>query len=334
MTIKDIARETGFSIGTVSRVLNNHPNVSEETRRIVNEVVKKNGFILNASAKNLKQRSANTLGVIVKGNSNEMFASLVELLQKLCMNTKYTLVIDYIDEEGNEVMRAREMSQDMHVQGIFFLGGNSENFYSEFEKIDCPCVLVTNDAENLGYDKLSSVSTNDLEAAMTAVEYLISEGHRKIALFGGTPRSDTSFLRKKGWEIANQQHGITEGERGPFVPGRYAYDTGYNGMKNLLEKGTDVSAVFAIADVVAIGGISAIYDAGLRVPEDISVVGFDGLKIGEYYCPKITTIGQNISEIAKRSFSILTDCIENGAPAKHETVDFILDKRQSVKHFS
>ncbi len=331
MTIKDIARETGFSIGTVSRVLNNRPNVSEETRRIVNEAVKKHGFILNTSAKSLKQRKTNTIAAIIKGNSNELFASLVEYLQGLCINTKYTLVTDYIDEEEDEVTRARAICQNMKVKGIFFLGGNNENFYADFTKIDCPCVLVTNDAGNLGYKNLSSVSTNDLEAAMSAVNYLLDSGHKKIALFGGTPRSDTSYLRRKGYELAHRQHDIPEDERGPFVPGRYTYETGYEGMKKLLKEKADFTAAFAIADVIAIGAISAAVDAGKRVPEDISVLGFDGLKIGEYYVPKITTVEQDIANIAERSFTILTECIENEREATHETVPFRLNIRQSVR---
>lgn len=332
MTIKDIARETGFSIGTVSRVLNNHPNVSEKTRRIVNEAIEKNGFLLNTSAKNLKQKASTQIVAIIKGYYNEMFSTMVEYLQSLINSSKYTLLIEYIDEEDNEVRRARQICQDVRVQGIFFFGGNTENFYSDFDKIECPCVLVTNDAGNLGFPNLSSVSTNDLEAAENAVEYLISCGHRKIALCGGTARSDTSYQRKKGWELANRLQGISDEERGPFVPGRYAYETGYDGMMQLLRDKVEFTAVFAVADVVAIGAISAINDFGLKVPDDISVVGFDGLKIGEYYSPKITTVEQNLKEIVKKSFDIISECIENGKPAVHVTVPFRLNVRQSVKN--
>ena len=102
-------------------------------------------------------------------------------------------------------------------------------------------------------------------------------------------------------------------------------------MTQLLDRGVKPTAVFAMADVMAIGAISAITDRGLRVPEDISVVGFDGIEIGEYFCPKITTIEQNVVELAGRSVQMLVECIEQGAAARHETVSFSLNRRQSVK---
>ena len=124
MTIKDISRETGYSIGTISRVLNNHPNVSEQARKTIMEVVEKRGFVLNASAKSLKQQSSANIIVIVKGTSNELFAKLVENIQLNFMHTKYTVIVEYIDEEGNEVERARQLSRDKKPQGYLFLGGN------------------------------------------------------------------------------------------------------------------------------------------------------------------------------------------------------------------
>ena len=115
------------------------------------------------------------------------------------------------------------------------------------------------------------------------------------------------------------------------MDGRFCYQSGYEALKQILDRGVKVSAVFAMADVLAIGAISAIQDYGLRVPEDISVIGFDGLQIGEYYCPKLTTIEQNVEQLAKRSYEMLVECIEEGTPARHETVPFRLNLRQSVK---
>ena len=119
MTIKDISRETGYSIGTISRVLNNHPNVSEQARKTIMEVVEKRGFVLNASAKSLKQQSSANIIVIVKGTSNELFAKLVEYIQLNFMHTKYNVIVEYIDEEGNEV----ELYDDIIVKGVNLYDG-------------------------------------------------------------------------------------------------------------------------------------------------------------------------------------------------------------------
>lgn len=331
MTIKDLARETGYSLGTISRVLNNHPNVSEKARKIILEAVERNDFILNTSAKNLKQQQSETIGVIVKGNSNELFAAMLEHLQAFFLKTKYSLITDFMDEDENEVLRARQLCQDKKPQGVLFLGGNNGNFKADFDKISVPCVLVTNEAEELGLDRLSSISTDDCLAARCAVEYLLKNGHKKIALIGGTQLSDISRLRWKGWQEALSLHGIEPAQSGPYVGGRFSFKSGYDIMSGILKEGTDITAVFAMADVVAIGAISAIHDFGLRVPEDISVVGFDGIQIGNYYCPKITTIEQDAAQLAKRSGEIILDCIEKQMPARHETIPFRLNCRQSVK---
>lgn len=331
MTIKDLARETGYSVGTISRVLNHHPSVSEKARETIMEAVERNGFILNTSAKNLKQQQSENIVAIVKGNSNELFASMLEAMQAHFMDTKYTLITDFIDEEDNEVLRARQVCRDRKPRGILFLGGNNKNFREDFDKIEIPCVLVTNDAEELGFANLSSVTTDDCMAACCAVDFLLESGHEKIALIGGTPASDTSQLRRKGWEQAHVRRGKNLKDCAPHIEGRYSFKSGYDAMSRLLDRGIKVSAVFAMADVMAIGVISAINDHGLLVPQDISVIGFDGLQIGEFYCPKLTTIEQNKEQLAKRSCEMLIDCIEQGAPSRHEKVPFRLNCRQSVK---
>lgn len=331
MTIKDLARETGYSVGTISRVLNNHPNVSDKAKKTILEAVERSGFILNTSAKDLKQQYSDNILVIVKGNSNELFASLVEAVQALFMDTKYTLVTDFLDEEDNEVLRARQLCNNKKPRGILFFGGNSKNFLEDFDKIEVPCVLVTNDATELHFSNLSSVSTDDAAAAQCAVEYLLDHGHKEIALIGGYSASDTSRFRRLGWERAHAGRGMKPEECGPHVGGRYSFRGGYDAMSQVLDRGIKVSAVFAMADVMAIGAISAISDHGLKVPEDISVVGFDGLKIGEYYCPKLTTIEQNVEQLAKRGYEMLLECIEQEAPARHETVPFRLNRRHSVR---
>lgn len=331
MTIKDLARETGYSVGTISRVLNNHPNVSEKARQTIQEAVEKSGFILNTNAKNLKQQHSESIVAIVKGNSNELFASMVESIQALFQEKKYTLITEFLDEEDNEVMRARQICRDIKPKGILFLGGSSENFLEDFDKIKIPCVLVTNNATSLNFKNLSSVSTDDCLAARCAVEYLLDSGHTRIALIGGTSASDTSRFRRLGWESAYRGRGMNPEEYGVHVGGRYSFQSGYMAMSRLLERGIKVSAVFAMADVVAIGAVSAIWDHGLKVPEDISVVGFDGLQIGEFYCPKLTTIEQNVEQLAKRGYEMLVECIEKGTPARHETVPFRLNCRQSVR---
>ena len=197
-----------------------------------------------------------------------------------------------------------------------------------------PSVVVTNDARELGFPNLSSVSTDDCKGAACAVEHLLSCGHRDIIVLGGDRAiSDTSAKRYEGCVEAFRKNGLTFDDETMYYTGRYSYEFGYNGMKQALRERKKLTAVFAMADVIAIGAIRALFDEGLRVPEDISVAGYDGLRIGGYFVPKLTTIAQSVDLLAERSFDLLLSCMQ-GAQAQHLTVPFRLLTRQSVRQIT
>ena len=143
MTIKDLAELTGYGVATVSRVLNNRPNVSPKARAKILKAIEESGFEANDNARNLKQQSSDSILVVVKGTSNEMFGSLVEYIQSEIAKTEYPLLVDYIDEDDNEVLRAVRLSREKKPQRILILGGNTGHFVSDFDKIEVPCVLVS-----------------------------------------------------------------------------------------------------------------------------------------------------------------------------------------------
>lgn len=334
MTIKDLARLSGYSLGTVSRVLNNQPNVSDKARAAILAIAEESGFELNESAQLLKQQRSNAVLIIVKGTANEMFASMVEQLQSLFSRTTHPLIVDFIDEDENEVLRAVKLCRERKPVGVMFLGGTNRYFCGDFEKIHVPAVVVTNDASELPFENLSSVTTNDRQGAACAVDYLIRCGHRQIAVLGGDRSlSDTSAQRYEGCVEAFEKNGMHFDEQTFYHTGRYSYEDGYAGMQAVLRQTPQVTAVFAMADVIAIGAIRALVDAGKRVPDDISIIGYDGLKIGSFYTPKLSTVCQSVELLARRSFMVLMDCTEHGGPARHLTVPFTLSNRESVRNW-
>lgn len=331
MTIKDIANEAGYAVGTVSRVLNNQPGVSKEARERVMGVVEKYHFRLNNNAKLLKQQNANGVAIIVKGRKNMLFAGLVETLQELIRRTGYACLVYYIDEEGHEVEQALQVCRDCQPMGILFLGSNKENFRESFALVDVPCVMVTNSSDGLDYPNLSSVSVDDSEAARTAVEYLISCGHRKIGILGGeTKYSNPARARYEGCLRAFREQQIPFEPEKQYASSCFTMEGGYSAMLELLEKTPDVTAVFAMSDVTALGAIRAARDRGLRVPEDISVIGFDGIEMGQYMIPKLTTIQQPEKALAERSVEILLRCIRQKETAVREQVPFLLIQGEST----
>ena len=332
MTIKDLSARTGYSVGTISRVLNDHPNVSKKARERILQEVEDSGFQLNANAKQLKQQHGNSILVVVKGTNNELFAELVEAIQARFAKLKYPLIVDYLDEDLNEVARGAQLCNEKKPRGIFFLGGNQENFRNHFKKIDVPCVLVTNSARELDFPNLSSVYTDDFMASKEAMEALIGLGHRNIAIIGGKyDGSDTSRLRFDGCMDAMARHGIDFDREHDYMSIRFSYRDGYAATRKLLENGRRFTALFTVADVIAIGAIRALRDGGLQVPQDVSVMGFDGLPLGDFLVPQLSTVNQSVELLAQRSADILLDCIENGGSARHETVPYTVRQRESTR---
>ena len=332
MTIKDLAAKTGYAVATVSRALNNHPNVSEKARSAILQAAEESGFQLNTNAKQLKQQKATSLLVVVKGTSNELFSGLVENIQNLVAETSYPLFVDYLDEDANEVLRALQLCREKKPLGILFLGGNQQNFIENFHLISIPCVLVTNDASDLHFPNLSSVYVDDFQASRCAIDTLAALGHRAIALIGGDRRvSDTARQRYSGSVQALEAHGIPFDPARDYQGGRFSCQDGYNAAARLLAEGRQFTALYAQADVMAIGAIRALADHGLRVPQDVSVIGFDGLALGSYLVPQLSTVCQPVRQMARRSVEILIDCIENNSPAVHESVAFTLLSRESTR---
>lgn len=331
MTIKDLAKKTGYGVATVSRVLNNHPSVSETARGVILRAAEESGFQLNANAKQLKQQHSNALLVIVKGRANELFSELLEYIQGLVNQAHYPLHVDYMDEGLNEVQRAVQLCRELKPLGLLFLGGDSQNFISDFHNIDIPSVLVTNDASELGFTNLSSVCTDDRLATRAAMNYMVDLGHRSFAIVGGNKEtSTTSLLRYQGCMDALESRGIAFDESSQYRGVVFSYENGYSATRELVESGCKFTALFAAADVMAIGAIRALRDCGLSVPEDVSVMGFDGLPLSSYLVPQLSTVRQSVQDMAKLSVEMLISQIKDGAEARHIFVPFTLWQREST----
>lgn len=335
MTIIDIAKESGYSVSTVSRVLNNRKDVSPEAKQRIMEIVEAHNFVPNNNAKRLKQTTTKAILVVVKGTSNMLFANIIESIQKMVEASEYTVGVHYLDEDANEVEEAIRLCRERKPLGILFLGGNPDYFKEKFCDIKVPCVLVTTQGEELEFTNLSSVATDDIAAAEEAVDYLITNGHKDIAILGGDPKiSHVSMQRCIGYLNSFKKHHLVADTDLYYEKARFSYDSAYRAMTRLLEKQIPITAVFAMSDVMAVGAIRAICDNGKSVPEDISIIGFDGTMLADYYNPKIVTIRQRYDEIASRSVEILFRMIDLNTPAAHELVPFELQNTQSVKNIT
>lgn len=157
MTIVDIAKEAGYSVSTVSRVLNGRRDVSEEARDRIMRIVEAYQFVPNNNAKHLKQTVSQSILILVKGTSNMLFTNIIEVIQDTIEGSDYSLRVHYLDEDADEVKEAVRMCREHKPMGILFLGGNIQYFHEEFELVNVPCVLVTDRADKLGFRNLASV---------------------------------------------------------------------------------------------------------------------------------------------------------------------------------
>lgn len=332
MTIKDIARESGYSVSTVSRALNNHKDVSEDARKRIEEIVASRRFVPNANARQLKQQQTQNVAVIVKGSQNIFFAAVIERLQRRISEAGYDAVLHYQEEDENEIEIAGRICRESKPLGVLFLGGNHETFQSRFPEITIPAVLVTSLDDSLSFPNLSMVGVDDEKAGALAARHLYEKGHRSIAVLGGDLSfSSTSYRRWQGCRACWEGVGLSLPEAN-YEQAAFSYGGAYRAMKTLLARCKDITAVFAMSDVTAIGAIRAIVDAGLSVPGDISVIGFDGIELGGYYTPSLTTLLQPVDEIAQKSVELLLRSIERGQPARRVEIPVSLLERESVRN--
>ena len=205
-----------------------------------------------------------------------------------------------------------------------------DNFQKGFAGISVPSVLATLVSDELDFPNLSMVGVDDRTAAYQAVSYLIQQGHRKIAVLGGPATSYPSMMRRQGAQQAMEDAGI------PFNNllyglSNYDFESAYHAMNSLLVRRSEFTALFAMSDVIAFGAIRALVSAGMRVPEDVSVIGFDGITMSRYCVPVMTTIVQPSEQIALQSIELLVRQIEHGAPAQTVTLQPELQRGESVR---
>ena len=332
MNIRDIARISGVGVSTVSRVLNNHPDVKESTRENVLRVIKESNYVPNNSARILKQNNTKNIGVLVKGVFNPFFSELINVIGNKINEHKYTMILqqnDYALE--HEVENVISFVKEKRLQGIICLGGNFIDLDEEsFKNIDVPIILTSvNTVSPLGKDKYSTVGINNLQSSYDATNYLIQKGHKNIALMIGEENDFCiSWWRYKGYVKALKDNNIEPNDENLII-GDYDSKIAYEVTLDFLKKRKDITAIFAISDVMAMGVAKAVIDSGLTVGKDISIVGFDGMNISRYYNPGITTIKQPMEEMAIKSVEILFDLLKNKCENQHVLLDTELIERES-----
>ena len=333
MTIKDIAELCGVSVSTVSRVLNNHPDVSAANRERVLAVVQASHYVPNNSARDLVKSPSDAIGLVVRGVGNPFFTGVIHAIEEACGQAGYTMVLHQIRSGEDELRAGAELARSKRLRGLIFLGGCFDYTPELIAPLGIPfvCCTYTNSFGSLPADSYSSVSIDDRKEACNIVRTLTRQGHRKIAVILDSLQDHSiSQLRYQGYCQALEENGI------PLDPDlveetvTFDMQAGYNAIEKLLARRDDFTAAFVVSDAMAVAAMKALHDHGKRIPEDCSVVAIDGIDMSAYTIPTLTTLVQPQKELGKRSVEILVDMIEGRGENRHLLVDTTIRAGGSV----
>ncbi|MBR6028209.1 MAG: LacI family DNA-binding transcriptional regulator [Clostridia bacterium] len=332
LTIRDIAQLSGCSVATVSRVMNHKPDVSAATRARVEAVLEKQQFVGNANARGLKQAGSEAVAVILRGRGSVFLGDLAEAIISRAESSPVPWLIEYIDEWGDEVSAALRLSRERSLAGLVFVGGHLDERSAALNALDIPMVFVTLSIEGSPLKNASSVCIDDRGMTSEAVHELLLRGCQRVAVFGGGSGGGRDSLGQRylGVLDAHQRLGLRF-DRRRYVPTRFTLEAACAAAKKHFTAFPDTDAAFCMSDTVAIGVIRALHDLGLRVPEDVSVIGVDGMELGQYTIPSLSTIVQPVRALAEATVAVLRGMMEEGAPPRQITVEATLRILESVR---
>lgn len=304
VTIYDVAREAGVSMATVSRVVNNNPNVKPQTRKKVFEAIERLGYRPNAVARGLASKKTTTVGVVIPDISNSIFAEIARGIEDIANMYHYNIILCNADKKKEKEIRVINTLLEKQVDGLLFMGGVvTEDHIQAFRTAAVPIVLCATKDEG---GTMPSVDIDHEAAAYDAVNTLIRHGHREIAMISGTLQDPANgYARFHGYKKALENAGIEYKEDLVRI-GNYRYESGIEAMKYFLGLKKKPTAIFSATDEMAIGAIHCIQDAGLHVPEDFSVISVDNIRMASMVRPQLTTVAQPMYDIGAVAMRLLT----------------------------
>ncbi len=296
VTIKDVARESGVAISTVSNVLNDVGNVSQETAKRVLETVERLKYVPNVNAKYLKTNKKNTIGLFVSSVQGDFYRQLVQAVHLQCKINGYILNIYVSNENTSEEIYSMIIGSG--VEGAIIMNdGIGDNYIDRLERLNMPIVFIDRVYSS---ERISSVTIDNGFGVTQALEYLVKLGHRKIGYFHGVDNFDEK-ARFKAFTETMERFGLPVEEK-YMLNGFFEEAVAYSEMYKLLMRGGELpDAFFCANDEMAEGCIRAMTAMGIRVPEQISVVGFDDSILAPLYRPALTTVHAPVVELGSKS---------------------------------
>ena len=332
VNLKDVAKRAGVSSATVSRVINSPEKVNPSTREIVERAMKELSYVPNISASSIMTKRNKSIGIIVPDIANAFFSNIVRGIQDRCSECGYSVLVANSDDIHKKEYDAVYLLYSHRVDGMILAasGIRDPEYCGDEWKIlnNVPTVLVDREVDGADFP---IIKTDDFKASYTATQYLISNGHRNILyLTGFTSMMDR--YRRSGYLEALADHGIMHTSE---IAGQFRLDVAYREVKKYLSslhsKGQYPTAIFAGNDLMAIGAMKACSELKIRVPEDISIMGYDNIPFSECTMPALTTMNQPAYELGVSSANCLMSIMtQSGTVEKRTLIEASLVCRDSV----
>ena len=324
-TIKDVARQAGVSVATVSRVFNNSGPVSDDTRQRIRVVAQRLRYTPNGVARSLSTRRTGTVGVLLPDLYGEFFSEVIRGLDQSAQSRSYHLLLSSSHNQRSDIAAALQVMRG-RVDGLVVMSPHIDVEILVANLPDSlPVVLLNSPAAGAGFDALG---IDNFGGAFAMVSHLASHGHRHIAMIRGPEHNHDAGERLRGYRAALAACGL-EAREELEAPGDFTEQAGHAAVRRLLEAAPPPTAIFAANDSTAIGALSALREAGLQVPGDVAIAGFDDIPIARYLTPPLSSVHVSISELGTMAMDRLLAAIGRGN--QHERVQATLPTRLVVR---
>lgn len=324
-SIREVAKRAGVSPATVSRVINGTARVDEEKRERVEKAIEETGFRPNELARALYRKSSKIIGVIVPDIENPFFSELAKAIEKEAYEQEYRILLCNSDDQKEKELANLQMLAQLQADGVILMTNTGEKSQS-YEAVSMPIVFVDRRLDEMG--QTSVIEADHYAGGKLAAEHLIACGCRKITCIRGPQELSSGKKRYEGYREVCRQYSMKE----RFVDSTYKYEDGAKAAEEVLRRYPDTDGIIACNDITAVSVYKVLQKRGYRVPDDIQIIGFDGVKFGRFLTPELTTVAQPIKEMGKCAVQMILGTVKELPRDREMKFPVMLIKGETTKN--